>query len=263
MISRYAYHGLIWVDLESPTREEILHLGEEFGLAKLTEEELFAEHAPATIDVYDGYLYATLLCPTANDAGTVVKNAKLTAIIGRKYLITARQERIEGLFSFATEFEHVEKIDQSKKSVDGNMLFTEMLRHIYAVAHNDLKNIAHRTTTLHNALFTATPERMTKAIFNANMSLLSFKEGIAAHKGLLEAYDTAVKQFFNNEATHTISITSEHAALCNAIDAQHEILCAMQKTNLATIATNTSNRIKTLTYITITLLLVTIILHFI
>lgn len=259
MISRYAYHGLTWVDLEAPTPEEILHIGEEFGLAKLTEHGLFGEHAPATIDVFDGYLYLTLLCPTTNESGTVVTNASLTAIVGRKYLITARTERIEGLFSFASEFEHVEKIDQSKKAVDGNLLFTEMMKHVYAVGHKDLKNISHRIHTLQNALFTADPQRLTKALFNAKLSLLSFKEGVAAHAGLIASYDTAIKQFFNNDITHTVNIMSEHAALCSAIDSQYAALCAMQKTNTATLCSKTNSKITTLTYIAIAILITLII----
>jgi Mg2+ and Co2+ transporter CorA len=263
MISRYAYHGLTWIDLESPSREEMLHIGEEFGLSKLVEEELFAQHAPATIDLYDSYIYATLLCPTANDAGTAVTNARLVAIVGKKYLITARQEKIEGLYSFASQFEHVEKLDQSKKVLDGNMLFTEMLKHVYATAHKDLANITHRIKTLEHSLYTANEERMVRAIFNAKLAALSFREGIAAHEGLLKAYTAASAMFFGENDGRTISITSEHAAICNAIDAQYHILCAMQETHAVLLATRANARLKILITLAFITLLAAIVLKFI
>jgi Mg2+ and Co2+ transporter CorA len=263
MISRYAYHGLTWIDLESPTREEMLHIGEEFGLSKLVEEELFSEHAPATLDLYDTYVYLTLLCPTVNDAGTVVSNHTLAVIIGKKFLITARKEKIEGLYSFASQFQHVEKMDQSKKILDGNTLFTELLTHIYAIAHKDLATISHRISTLEHSLYTANEQRMTKALFSAKRSLLSFKEGIAAHSGLLQSYTTAVHQLFGTDVGYIVGVTSEYRAAHSAIEARYEVLCAMQKTHTATIVSNTNSRIKTLTYLIIALLLATIILHFI
>ena len=52
MISRYTHQNLTWIDLESPTREEILTLSDDIDLHPVIANELLEPSERAKVDVY-------------------------------------------------------------------------------------------------------------------------------------------------------------------------------------------------------------------
>ena len=83
MISRYTYHGLTWVDLESPTREEILHISEEFLLPQLVGEEMFSSTLQSKVDLYDKFIYLILHFPVIDKNSNQRNEQEIDFIISK------------------------------------------------------------------------------------------------------------------------------------------------------------------------------------
>ena len=63
MYSRYAHEGLVWIDLESPTRDEVAQIIEEFQIIPLVAEELLFPSTKPRAEFYEGYAYLVLHFP--------------------------------------------------------------------------------------------------------------------------------------------------------------------------------------------------------
>ena len=63
MHSRYEHNGLIWVDLESPSRDEVQDIMDEFAIAPLIAEELLLPATKPRVEFYQDYVYLVLHFP--------------------------------------------------------------------------------------------------------------------------------------------------------------------------------------------------------
>ncbi len=259
MISRYTYHGLAWIDLESPTREEMLHLSEEFGLAKHIEEALFSESPLKTVEAYEHCISIHLPIPRISSNGTAVSVHPLTAIVGRKFLITAHAGSIEAIKAFGSLFEHVEKPEYHQIPTDGAMLFAELMKHVYAIALKDLSHISNRVRTIEHALLSSNTEQLLKGIFQTDRTLLSFKQSIDSHRPILEAYSAACMQCFREDALVIAGrISTEHEVACSKIEAEHLLLNSLQRANASHLTAKNNARLKSLIILSIIIILLTI-----
>lgn len=219
MISRYAYHGLTWVDLESPSREEILHISEEFGLSKLVEEEMFADTLRSKIDVYDNFIYLVLHFPTTNKHNKPVHDQELDFIIGKNYILTVRYEPIAALNTFAALFENVEKLDQNKHITDAGVMVMEMMKMLYQGTADDLDGITNRIPEIEHNIFAHKEEKMARIISHTTRKLLAFKQPLSFHKDVLTSYETASKRLFGDSyGYHAARINTEYNQVCIIIE---------------------------------------------
>ena len=90
--------GLVWVDLETPTDDEISVLDEVFGFHPLTIEDCMQESHHAKVDDYPGYIFAVLVAPdrvSAEQEDPVLTD--LAAYLGERYLVTHHRASIAAI----------------------------------------------------------------------------------------------------------------------------------------------------------------------
>jgi magnesium transporter len=221
MISRYMYHGLTWVDIESPNREELLHISEEFGLPKMVEEGLFSITADPKTELYETFIQVVLHFPQ-----------EVNFIVGKNFIVTIHYETIAALHEYAALFENKEMFDHHKKVSDGGSMFMEMMKQLYKASSKELKEIASRIPKIEHAILNDRQEKMITAIFQTNRRLLDFKRAIMMHDNILHSYETASKHFFGETYSYyALTILSELHKVTAAIEGHREVLKALQHTN--------------------------------
>ncbi len=260
MISRYAYHGLTWVDFESPSREEILHISEEFGLSKLVEEEMFSSTLRSKVDLYDNFIYLILHFPVFNKQNKMRNDQELDFIIGKNFIITVRYELIDPINEFAALFENVEKLDQNRKISDTGILFMEMMKHLYKSSAIELEEITNRIPEIEHNIFSDKEEKMVRIISQTNRKLLDFKQAIRFHKDILRSYEAASKRFFGeNYGYYSELITSEFNKVNNMLESHHDLLKELQRTNDSLLSAKSNEILRTFTILTFVMLPLTLI----
>ena len=260
MISRYTYHGLTWVDLESPTREEIVHVAEEFSLPQLVSEELFQNTLHSKVDLYDNLIYLILHFPLITAKSGENNEQEVDFVIGKKFIVTTRYETIDPMHTFAKLFEVHSLLDREKMTSHAGFIFMEMMKEFYKSTLHELEDITNTIRHIERQIFTKNEKSIVKEISHASHKLLTFKQALRFHRNILLSYETASSRFFGSDYMYYASvITSEFNKVDTVLETHREILNELQRTNDSLLTSRTNDIVKRLTIITFVMMPFTVI----
>jgi magnesium transporter len=260
MISRYTYHGLTWVDLESPTREEILHLAEEFSLPNLVGEEMFTSTMRSKVDLYDDFIYLILHFPSIDKESEERVDQEIDFLIGKNFLITVRYELIDPVHEFSKLFEVNSVFDREKMSKHAGFIFMEMMKEFYKRSLQELEETTLTIRHIERKIFSGSEEAMVKEISQVSRRLLDFKQAIRFHRDILNSYESASKRFFGDEYGYYASvITSEFNKVNSVLESHRDTLAELQRTNDSLLTTKSNDIMRTFTIMTFVMVPLTLI----
>ncbi len=260
MISRYEYQGLIWVDLESPTREEALHIMEEFNLPQLVAEELISNTARSKVDLYDELMYVILHFPLMSPRQNHSAVQEIDFVIGKKFIITTRYEAVDPLHKFSKIFEVNSMLGKHAFASHGGIVFMQMIKELYRHSTEELETLTKTLTEIENGIFRGKENNMVRTISLAARRLLDFRQAMRFHKDILSSYEAASKQFFGSEYGYFASaMIAEYNKVYSLLESHRDALSELRKTNDSLLTTKTNEIMKTLTIMTFIMLPLTLI----
>lgn len=260
MISRYQYKGLTWVDLESPTREEVLHVMEEFDLSQLVAEELISSSIRSKVDMYDNLIYMILHFPLISHKHEKAVEKEVDFVIGKDFLITVRYEMIDPIHQFAKIFEVNSMLDKSRQPHHGGIVFMQMLKELYHHSLHDLEQITHTLKEIEGEIYKGNEAKMVRSISSTSRKLLDFKQAVRYHGDILKSYEAASKEFFgDNYSYYAASISAEFNKVYSLLEGHRETLFELQRTNDSLLTTKSNEIMKTFTIMTFVMLPLTLI----
>lgn len=262
MISKYTFGGLTWVDLESPTREEVIHIGQEFNLPNVIGEEILINTLRSRVDFYDDFIYIILHFPTGSGEDLARSGEKeVDFILGKKFLITVRYEIIDPLHKFAKLFEKNSLGSNEKMMNHSGYVFMEMMKQFYENSIYELEQVNEKLKDIEDRIFKNQEELMVKEISKTGRKLLDFKQSIRFHQEILKSYETSSENFFGQEYGYYASIiTSEFNKVNGLLENNRDTLAELQRTNDSMLSTKQSSIMKKFTiisFVTFPLMLVT------
>jgi magnesium transporter len=251
MISKYTYKGLTWVDIESPTEEEVLHVAEEYGIPSMVGEEMYTHNFQSKVDAYPSFIYLVLHFPHIPHAGGNSSEQEIDFVLGDKFIITTRYEPNDALHEFAKTFE-VDAILEKRMDVDhAGFLFYHLIKTLYAHSRYQLNEVNLLLKEAEKKIFEGKEGEMVATISNINRTLLDFRQALRFHKEVLDSFEVSAKQFFGEKFGYYISIIiSEYNKTQAILDSHKEILNDLRNTNDSLLASKTNETIKILTIIT-------------
>lgn len=215
-MTRHTRGSVTWVDLESPTHEELDTVMTEFGVNARIEEEIISP-TPYPISItFPEYQYMVLHFPTAQGTDTT-RSQEVDFIVGKKFLITARYEVVEPLHNLHRVFEAEELLGVPGSESQAEVLVEQILRRLYGAISNEAEQVLRMLERIEQDIFTG-KERMTvRAISNVSRILLRFDTVLARHKYPLTDFLTELTKtsFFGKkfeEHAERIEAEREHAA---------------------------------------------------
>jgi len=122
MISKYTYKKLTWVDLESPTKEEVITLKDEYKLPDLVADELYEPTTRSKIDKYDNVIYLILHFPVLDGKGQTER--EIDFAIGKNFIITTHYETIDPIHEFSKIFEVNSILDKTNMGDHAGFFFS-------------------------------------------------------------------------------------------------------------------------------------------
>lgn len=252
MIARYTYSGITWIDLESPSKEELSLLAEEFSLPHLVAEEMLSSTLRSKVDLYDNLIYLILHFPVTNRKGTEYsKEQEIDFIIGQNYIITTRYELVDSIKQFSKVLEHSVSNPAKKEFYQVGILFVEMMKHIYKRSLSELEDISDSMHMIEKHIFEKNEDSVVREISKAKRKLIDFKQTLRFHQPILESFENASKRFFGDEYSyHAALITSEYNKVNRLLESNSDILHDLQDTNNTLLTTRTNEIMRTLTIIT-------------
>jgi len=253
MTTTHTYKGVVWIDLESPTENEVASLVTRYGLHPLVGEELHTSPSLAKIDMYKDYTLIVLTLPvrTRKDGLYVVVDREVHFVIGKNFLITSRFEAIEQLEYFAKVFEANEILGKEEKIEHAGHIFYYMVKRLYAGMRNDLENIRDAIVSAEDHIFKGEEKNMVKYLSNINRELIDFKQTARIHQDIWASMSVrSEKSLFGTDFEPYIDdikndFTHIHELIVNA----HELLSDLRDTNDSLLNTKQNEIIKDLTLI--------------
>lgn len=260
MISKYTYKGLTWVDLESPTEEELVHIMEEYSIPVLVGEEMHTKSFQSKIDLYPTFIYLILHFPQVSHKNKKSSEQEIDFVVGNKFIITTHYEFIDSLHEFSKTFE-VDAILEKRMDVDhAGFLFFHLIKTLYIHSRYQLNDINLVLKDTEKKIFEGTESKMVATISDINRTLLDFRQALRFHKEVLNSFEMAAKEFFGEKFGYYLSaIISEYNKTQAILDSHKEILDDLRDTNDSLLASKTNETIKILTVITFLISPVTVI----
>ncbi|MCK5592389.1 MAG: magnesium transporter CorA family protein [Candidatus Pacebacteria bacterium] len=250
MISRYKYRDLTWIDLESPTKEEVREIMEEHNVHPLVADELLSPTLRPKVDLYDNLIYLIMHFPVVYSMHGRSGGQEIDFIIGKNFLITTHYELVDPLHEFSKVFEVNSILGKSDMSTHAGYLFFYIIKELYRGLTIELDHIAEELENIEEKIFKGEEVKMVESISRVNRDLLNVKQAIRPHKETLDSFEIAGKQFFGEEFTyHLQTISGEYYKVFNILEGQKETLLDLRITNDSLLTTKTNEIMKILTIV--------------
>ncbi|MFA6397311.1 MAG: CorA family divalent cation transporter [Candidatus Paceibacterota bacterium] len=250
MISRHKYKKLVWIDIESPTKDEIDEISREFKIPQIIEEEVINKTIRSKVDLYDNLIYLILHFPcshTKEDSG----DQEIDFIIGKDFLITVHYEFVNTLHEFEKKFEINSMLNKDNIGSHAGFLFFHIIKDLYRHLSYKLDDINNSLREIEVKIFEEKEREMVQAISNVNRKLLDFKQAIRFHFEILKSFEATAKRFFGEEFSYYLVIMiGEFNKVHNAVESHKEILNDLRDTNDSLLTSKTNRIIRTLTMLT-------------
>ncbi len=248
MVTIHNYKKLTWIDLESPTKEEVRTIMEKYDVHPLVVNELLSPTLRPKVDVYDNLLYIILHFPTITHRHDERLEHELDFIIGKDFLITAHYGPFEAFSNFSKVFEVNSILNKGNMTDHAGFLFFYLIRDLYSNMTDELDHTRHTLNNITEKIFSGKEEKMVQAISGVGRNLLAFKQAIQPHKEVLDSFEEAGTKFFGKEFSYYLNaISGEYYKIYNRLESQREMLSELRDTNDSLLTTKTNETMKILT----------------
>ena len=252
MISRYNYRDFTWIDLESPTPEETLHIAEEYNIPHHTADELQSHTIRPKVENTKDALYLVLHFPSTASSTSKHKAYELDFVIGKNFLITVHYEPVEALYEFSKTFEVSTILDRDTRASNSGFVFSALIRTLYKNCLDELDTITHTLNALEREIFATKEDITIKHISSISKKILDFRQATRSHAEILKSFESASVAIFGAEYKETADILiSEYTKVHNALEQNRDTLMELKDTHTAIVSSHTQEIMKVFTVITV------------
>jgi magnesium transporter len=252
MIHTRNYNNLVWIDVESPTREEVTGLVRSHGLHPLVGEGMLTATAKPRIEYHEGYIYLVLHIPLRTKIGDkyVVTQKEIDFVIGKEFIITTKYDTIEPLQNFSKIFETDSIIDKESIGEHAGFIFYYMMKKLYAHMVNDLESMKDALIFAETNVFTGNEKNMVFVLSNLSRELIDLKQIGRLHKDVLESLAPVVHEFFGEDFHFYMNdILKEYEKIHELSANNRELLSELRETNDSLLTTKQNEIMKILTIV--------------
>ena len=260
MTIRHTRGKTVWIDLESPTQDELALAMNEFGIDERVHEEILTPTPYPLAIAFPGYCYLVLHFPTAdNTEGTKVQ--EIDFVVGKDFIITARYEVIDQIHTLHKVLEAEQILDSRKKSHPDELLARIMDR-MYEGISSEVEQVGYRLERIERDIFSGKERTAVRSISESARVLLRFETALLRHNGPLVDFLTFLGSpaFFGTKfdeyAAHIEGRRTHSAALVSSYRA---IAQELRITNDSLLSASQNQVTKTLTVMAFTALPLTLI----
>jgi len=249
MLTRFENQGLTWVDIESPTPEEIDEISKEFSIGPVLMEELLTPTAKPRVDVYNESTYAVFHFPSIRHTREKELAQEIDVILGKKHLITVHYAPMEAIDDFKRAFEAETLIGGKRKEKlhIGNLLF-ELVERLYRTSEDELASLEDSLISIEERIFQGQEKQMVTSLSQVGRELLTHKRVLSNHTQTLEALEKVgvelfgedMRPFFHGIASLHYRVHSHALMLSDQLD-------ELRDTNMALLYTRQNEVMKNLT----------------
>lgn len=247
MITKHTNRGLVWIDLESPTEDEIRSIGKDFNLNPLVVHELSTPSPKPQIDLYEQFIYLVLHFPRLR-RNSEERDQEVDFIVGKKFLITVRYRANETLHYVSKIFDTSAALDKGNFGTHASILFFFLIGKLYESLIHELTAVRESLVAIEEKIYSGEEREMVIRMSRVSRDLLSFKRSLSTHREILESFDVAGKKLFGQSFAFELrELIGDYYRVEHAIESNVAFLSELRETNNALLSTKQNEIMKTLT----------------
>jgi magnesium transporter len=247
MHSRSEHNGIVWIDLESPSRDEVQDIMDQFGIAPLIAEELLLPSTKPRVEFSDTYIYLILHFPALRHSHKT-REQEIDFVVGRNFIITTHYDTIDPLHKFSKVFEVNSLLDKSNLGDHAGYVLFYMLKNLYGAVEHEVEYIRHDLATIEEHIFSGREVPMVAAISRSARDLLNLRQRIEPHREIVREFETGAEKFFGADfAPYLRALSDEYYRVHNHIMRETESLHELRETNNSLLTTKQNETMKTFT----------------
>ncbi len=180
MISKYTKNSVTWIDISSPSVEEVQSLKEEFLFSEKVIDEILTPTLRAQTSVYDDYIFAVMHFPTLEGVKKGSRRAEVDFILGKHFLITIHYENIESMSGFGAILDRF--LSQSPIELrNPGHLFSLFAEELYKTSNKDLDKIDKTLDEIEKNIFDGKERKMVNVLSESMHKLIDYDHAIRFH----------------------------------------------------------------------------------
>lgn len=259
MVTRYTHKNLVWIDLESPTQDEVRSIMKEFNINPLAAEELLTPTLKPKVDVYQNFIYLILHFPVFKHTHKESRDQEVDFLIGKDFLITARYDTIDPIHKFSKVFEVDSILDRSDMGNHAGYLFFYMIKKLYGSIMHELAFIRDSLDSIEEQIFSDKEREMVIELSRVARHLLHFKQALSVHHEVLSSFEIAGKRFFGDAfGFHLRTLIGEYYKIEKKIAYLSEGTAELRETNNALLSSKQNEVMRILTVLAFAVLPITL-----
>lgn len=248
MLQRRTHRDLVWVDIESPTAEDIRPLAKEYDIHPLVADELLVPSSKSKVDYHGNIIYCVLHFPALKHSHTHSNRQEIDFVIGKNFLITAHYDTIDPLHKFSKIFEVNATLDHDTMGEHAGYIFYYLIKKLYRSLHHELESIDYALLKIEKETFNGRERDMVRELSNTARDILTIKRSLSLHGDVLSSLRHAAKRIFDKEFDFYLEdIQSEYAKVNNSLKDLSEFLHELRSTNDSLLTTKQNKIAQTLT----------------
>lgn len=261
MMNRYKRGKTVWIDLESPTTDELSLVMKEFDIDERVYEEILTPTPYPLAIAFPGYSYLVLHFPTA-DAINGTKVQEIDFIVGKDFVITARYEPIDPIHTLCKILEAEQLLGNVSKKSQTEELLGRIMGCLYVAISNEIEQVGYRLERIERDIFSGREEQAVRSISDAARVLLRFETALSRHTNPLIDFLTflGAPAFFGTKFDeHAAHIEARRTHAAALVASYRAIAHELRITNDSLLSANQNKVAKTLTVMAFTAVPLTLI----
>lgn len=247
MQTRFEHDGLQWVDLESPTHDEIVRVAAEFDIDSTIAEELLLPSSKPRAEFYPRYAYIILHFPALRHSHKT-REQEIDFVIGEKFIITAHYDTIDPLHKFSKVLEVNTVLNKSTIGEHAGYFFYFMLKKLYRSVEHELEYIQHDLHNIEEQVFSGEEVEMVAAISRSSRDLLNLRQTIEPHRDMLRELELGGPAFWGEDfRPYLRTLSNEYYRVHNHTMRNTESLHELRETNNSLLSTKQNETMRMLT----------------
>lgn len=244
MLKQFKYKDIVWLDLESPTSDEVGTVGRQYKIHPLVLAELAGPSERSKVDVYSEFIYLVLHFPTSEGG------QEIDFILGRDFIITTHYELMNPLNDFAKIFETDFMLKKSAEKIHAGFIFFYIIKEIYSALETNLSVINKQLKSIEQKVFSGHEREVVAMLSSLNRQLLEYQWTMKSHKEILDSLTLAGEDLFGVKFHYYLQATcGEDRKMWKMIENSRQTFNDLRNTNESLLSIKTNETMRVLTVI--------------
>lgn len=249
MITTYKDKSITWIDIETPSKEEIRTIMNEYNLAPEVAEDLIDPTIQTRADQYKDLLYFVLHFPLhiSKKMSFDKKTEEIDFVIGKDFVLTIHYSPVPVLLSLQKSLETDTILHHTDKTKNVETLFFYIVQKLYKDTQNKIEDLRSNLMSYEEKMFSGQEKEMIYEISKINQIIIYFKESLNSHKDFFDFIkNNFSKNTDQNISKHIQSATADYTRIKYSLRSLSLYAHELRETNNSLLTTKQNEVMKLL-----------------